>query len=130
MYKSIKDFVMNPYYMQMMQQAGQQQHGMPLQNIPQQPVIRPTVIPYNVETAEQMSAIIPMPNTIYLGINDKDRKIFIKRMNNDGLTDVQTYILAGEQTKKTDTQEILARLANLESKLLSMGVKNESTNVA
>ena len=69
---------MNPYYMQMMQQAGQQpQHGMPLQNIPQQPVIRPTVIPYNVETAEQMSAIIPMPNTIYLGINDKDGKIFI-----------------------------------------------------
>ena len=68
---------MNPYYMQMMQQAGQQpQHGMPLQNIPQQPVIRPTVIPYNVETAEQMSAIIPMPNTIYLGINDKERKIF------------------------------------------------------
>lgn len=120
---------MNPYYMQMMQQAGQQ-HGMPLQNIPQQPVIRPTVIPYNVETAEQMSAIIPMPNTIYLGINDKDGKIFIKRMNNDGLTEVQTYMLAGEQTKKTDTQEILARLANLETKLLSMGVKNESTNVA
>ena len=65
---------MNPYYMQMMQQAGQQpQHGMPLQNIPQQPVIRPTVIPYNVETAEQMSAIIPMPNTIYLGIKLRKR---------------------------------------------------------
>lgn len=122
---------MNPYYMQMMQQAGQQpQHGMPLQNIPQQSVMRPTVIPYNVETAEQMSAIIPMPNTIYLGINDKDRKIFIKRMNNDGLTDVQTYILAGEQTKKTDTQEILERIANIENKLLNMGVKDESTDVA
>lgn len=122
---------MNPYYMQMMQQAGQQpQHGMPLQNIQQQSVIRPTVIPYNVETAEQMSAIIPMPNTIYLGINDKDRKIFIKRMNNDGLTDVQTYILAGEQTKKTDTQEILERIANIENKLLNIGVKDESTSVA
>ena len=122
---------MNPYYMQMMQQAGQQpQHGMPLQNIPQQSVIRPTVIPYNVETAEQMSAIIPMPNTIYLGINDKERKIFIKRMNNDGLTDVQTYILAGEQTKKTDTQEILERIANIENKLLNIGVKDESTSVA
>ena len=122
---------MNPYYMQMMQQAGQQpQHGMPLQNIPQQSVIRPTVIPYNVETAEQMSAIIPMPNTIYLGINDKDGKIFIKRMNNDGLTEVQTYILAGEQTKKTDTQEILERIANIENKLLNMGVKDESASVA
>lgn len=121
---------MNPYYMQMMQQAQQPQHGMPLQNIPQQQIIKPTVIPYNVETLEQMSAIVPMPNTIYLGMNDKDGKIFIKRMNNDGLTEVQTYMLAGEQTKKTDTQEILARLANLESKLLSMGAKNESTNVA
>ena len=115
---------MNPYYMQMMQQAGQQpQHGMPLQNIPQQPVIRPTVIPYNVETAEQMSAIIPMPNTIYLGINDKDGKIFMKRMNNDGLIDVKTYSLVTEQTKKTDMQEVLSRLANIEKKI---GVTNES----
>lgn len=121
---------MNPYYMQMMQQGAQQQHGVPMQNIPQQqPFIRPTVIPYNVETVEQMSAIVPMPNTIYLGINDKDGKIFIKRMNNDGLTEVRTYLQAGEQTKKTDTQEILARIASIENKL-NMGVKDESTNVA
>jgi len=120
---------MNPYYMQMMQQAQQPQHGMPLQNIPQQPVMRPTVIPYNVETAEQMSAIIPMPNTIYLGINDKDGKIFLRRMNNDGLMETKTYVLTGEQTKKTDTQEILGRLENIEKKL-NIGVGNESTNVA
>lgn len=121
---------MNPYYMQMMQQAGQQpQHGMPLQNIPQQPVIRPTVIPYNVETAEQMSAIIPMPNTIYLGINDKDGKIFLRRMNNDGLMEVKTYMVVGEQTKKTDIQEILGRLESIEKKL-NIGGGNESTNVA
>lgn len=114
---------MNPYYMQMMQQA--QPQGMTIQSLPQQQMAKPTVVPYNVETPEQMSAIVPMPNTIYLGLNDREGKIFIKRMNNDGLTEVKTFVLAGEQRKKTDTQEILERIANIEKKL-NIGVGDES----
>lgn len=120
---------MNPYYMQMMQQAGQQPQGMAIQNLPQQQTVKPTVVPYNVETVEQMSAIVPMPNTIYLGLNDKDGKIFVKRMNNDGLTEVRTYTQIGEQTKKTDTQEILERLVNIEKKL-NIGGSDESNGNA
>lgn len=120
---------MNPYYMQNYMPPMQQPQGMAIQNLPNQPVTKPSVIPYHVETAEQMSAINPMPNTIYLGLNDKEGKIFIKRMNNDGLTEVKTFVQVGEQTRKTDTQEILERLANIEKKL-NIGETNESTSVA
>ena len=63
-----------------------------------------------------------MPNVIYLGINIKDGKIFMRRMNNDGLMEMKTYSVIGEHTKKTDTQEILSRISKIEKKL---GVKNE-----
>lgn len=116
---------MNPYYMQNYMPPVQQPQGMAIQNLPHQQTVKPTVVPYNVETAEQMSAINPMPNTIYLGLNDKEGKIFVKRMNNDGLTEVRTYVQIGEQTKKTDTQEILERLANIEKKL-NIGGSDES----
>lgn len=116
---------MNPYYMQNYMPPVQQPQGMAIQNLPQQQTVKPTVVPYNVETPEQMSAIVPMPNTIYLGLNDKEGKIFIKRMNNDGLTEVKTFVLAGEQRKKTDTQEILERIVNIEKKL-NIGGSDES----
>ena len=38
-------------------------------------------------------------------------------MNNDGLMEVKTFSLVTEQTKKTDTQEILDRISNIERKL-------------
>lgn len=118
---------MNPYNQYV--PPYMQPQGMAIQNLPNQSVTKPTVVPYHVESAEQMSAINPMPNTIYLGLNDRDGKIFIKRMNNDGLTEVKTFVQIGEQTKKTDTQEILERLTNIEKKL-SIGGTNESSNVA
>ena len=103
-----------PYIPPYMQQAQ------PIQHI-QQP-IEPKVITYSVETAEQLSTINPMPNTIYLGLNNKAGKIFMRFMNNNGLMEVKTYSLVTEQTKKTDTQEILERIASIEKKL---GVANE-----
>jgi hypothetical protein len=68
-----------------------------------------------------------MPNTIYLGIARDGSKIFQRRMNNDGLMEVKTFSLAVEQTKKTDMQEILERISNIEKK---MEVKDEPTNAA
>ena len=32
-----------------------------------------------------------MPNTIYLGINVDTDQIFVRRMNNDGITEIKTY---------------------------------------
>ena len=44
-------------------------------------------------------------------------------MNNDGLMEIKTYFVTDEKTKKTDIQEILGRLENIEKKL---EVHNES----
>lgn len=107
---------MNPYYTPPYIQQAQ-----PIQPLPQH--VEPRVMAYFVDTAEQLSTINPMPNIIYLGLNTRDGKIFMRRMNNDGLMEVKTYSLAAEATKKTDTQEILSRLANIERKI---GVVNES----
>ena len=119
---------MNPYsnypYMPYMPQAQQAQT---IQHLPQQ--AEPKIMTYSVESAEQLSTITPLPNTVYLGINSKGEKIFVRRMNNDGLTETKTYSLITEQTKKTDTQEILERISNIEKKL-NIGGADESTNVA
>lgn len=103
----------NPPYMQQPQ---------PVQQLPQRAEQR--VMSYFVESAEQMSTIMPMPNTIYLGITHDGGKIFQRRMNNDGLVEVKTYTLVTEQTKKTDLQEILERLTKIE-RTLNTDTKNE-----
>lgn len=118
---------MNPYNNYPYQPYAPQPQAMPIQHLPQQ--IEPKIVTYTVESAEQLSTINPMPNTIYLGLNHRDGKIFLRRMNNDGLMETKIYVLTGEQTKKTDTQEILGRLENIEKKL-NIGGNNESTNVA
>lgn len=108
---------MNPYYTPPYMQPQAQ----PIQSFPQRS--EPKVVTYFVSSAEQMSGITPMPNTIYLGITHDGDKIFTRVMNNDGLMETKVFSIVGEQKKKTDTQEILSRLETIERKL---GVTNES----
>lgn len=115
---------MNPYNnFQQYVPPYMQQQAQTIQHLPQS--AEPKVVTYSVESAEQLSGITPMPNTLYMGINKKDGKIYLRSMNNDGLMEVKTYSLVTEQTKKTDTQEILDRLAKIEKKL-NIGVIDES----
>jgi len=104
---------MNPYYVPpYMQQQWQQ----PVQQVPQAHS-ETRVVSYFVDTAEQLSTINPMPNVIYLGLNIKDGKVFMRRMNNDGLMELKTFSVVGEHTKRTDMQEVLGRLSKIEKKL-------------
>ena len=109
---------MNPYYTPPYMQQPQAQ---PIQQLPQQHMEQ-RVVSYFVDSAEQLSTLNPMPNIIYLGINNRDGKIFMRRMNNDGLVEMKTFSLQLDQTKKTDIQEILGRLESIEKKI---GVTNE-----
>lgn len=97
--------------------------------VPQAPVfpqhLEPKIISYTVDSVEQLSTLPPAPNTIYLGMSRDGSKIYQRRMNNDGLMEVKTYSLVVEQTKKTDAQEILDRITNIEKKL-NIGVIDES----
>ena len=104
---------MNPYNYPYMQQA-------PV--LPQH--IEPKIITYTVDSADQLATLPPAINTIYIGMSRDGSKIFQRRMNNDGLMEVKTYSLVVEQTKKTETQEILDRIINIERKL-NIGVIDE-----
>jgi hypothetical protein len=97
---------MNPYnYPYMQQTPVMPQH------------IEPKIMTYTVDSVEQLATLPPALNTIYIGMSRDGSKIFQRRMNNDGLMEVKTYSLVVEQTKKTDMQEILGRLSNIEKKL-------------
>lgn len=101
-----------------------------IQQAPMMPQhLEPKIMSYTVDSVEQLATLPPVPNTIYLGISRDGGKIFQRRMNNDGLMEVKTYSLVIEQTKKTDTQEILDRIASIE-KRLNIGGTDESTNAA
>lgn len=115
---------MNPY-MNYNQYTPPYMAPQPVQSLPQH--IDPRVVTYTVDSAEQLSGITPMPNTVYLGISRDGSKIFQRRMNNDGLMEIKTFERIDEQTKKTDIQEILGRLDSIEKKL---GVTNEPTSAA
>lgn len=102
----------NQYVQQMMQQMAQQPQSVPM---PLQPVKEQIISYPGIDSPEQLSTLPPVPNTIYLGVNLKDGKIYMRRMNNDGLMDVKTFSVTTEQTKKTDVGEILDRLTKIES---------------
>ena len=87
----------------------------PVQQIPQH--VEPKIIPYVIDSVEQLYSLQPMPNTVYLGIARDGTKIFQRRMNNDGLMELKSFCLQQEQTKKTDMQEVLDRLSNIERKI-------------
>lgn len=106
---------MNPYTNYNPYMAAQ-----PIQQLPQS--LEPRIMAYLVDSAEQLSGITPMPNTVYIGVSRDGGKIYQRRMNNDGLMEIKTFARIDEQTKKTDTQEIIERLENIEKKL---GVTNE-----
>ena len=65
-----------------------------------------------------------MPNVFYLGINRDNKEIYVRRMNNDGNIEVETYQLAGGKEEKTDLKIIADRLDIIEKKL---GGRDEST---
>lgn len=97
------------------------------QQIPQIQHVEPRILSYTVDSVEQLSTLPPMPNTIYLGLARDGSKIFQRRMNNDGLMEIKTFSLVVEQTKKTDMQEILDRISEIEKKI---GGTNESADAS
>ena len=97
------------------------------QQMPQIQHVEPRILSYTVDSIEQLATLPPMPNTIYLGLARDGGKIFQRRMNNDGLMEIKTFSLVVEQTKKTDMQEILDRISEIEKKI---GGTNESADAS
>jgi hypothetical protein len=75
-----------------------------------------------VKTPEELTGLNVMPNVFYLGINRDKKEIYLRRMNNDGNIETESYSLSGGMEEKNDIKTILERLENIERRL------NESVN--
>lgn len=107
----------NPYlnYQQRLMQMEQQQPMQPLQSY------QPQMQTMFVSKVDDMNRFSIMPNTLYVGINQASKEVYIKQMNNDGLTELNTYSLASEIQEKGTLQKILERIESLENTLKGQG---------
>ena len=116
----------NPYFggqMPMMQPTPIQQTIQPIQKSAQF---------YSVDNIQELDAIRPNLNVLYVGFNKNKKEIYVKQLTNDGLISVETYDLADNKKEKSEFEAILEKINNLETKLLKgvTDVPNNTTNVA
>lgn len=64
-----------------------------------------------------MQNIQPNPNTIYIGLNQQNKEIYLKSWNNDGNIDFDTYTLFSGEKEATDSKLIMTKLQEIEEKL-------------
>lgn len=81
---------------------------------------------YFVKTPQELASVNVQPNVYYLGINGDNGEIYVRRMNNDGNIEAETYVKASEKKEKTELQKILERLDVIEKKLTTTEAKNVS----
>lgn len=99
-----------------------------IQNVTQQ--IQKQASCYFVKAPEELAGVNIMPNIFYLGINREGKEIYVRRMNNDGNIELETYTLASGKKEKTDIQAILERLDNIESRLKGVNDERNTKSVA
>lgn len=109
----------------------QNNYNMPMQQQPQtiqnvaQPV-QPQLYSYFVKQAADLATPNIMPNTLYLGINSGQKEIYIRKMNNDGNIELETYTLSSGKKEKSELQAIVERLDSIEKKLAEIPVQRQT----
>ena len=108
----------NPYY------GYNQPQTQAIQNVNQQ--VQKQAACYFVKAPEELAGVNIMPNIFYLGINREGKEIYVRRMNNDGNIELETYTLSSGKKEKNELQAIVDRLNSIENKISEMkGVNNE-----
>ena len=92
-----------------------QQNPQIIQNLSRQ--VQPQAFCYFVKSPNDLTGINIMPNGYYMGINLDNKEIYLRKMNNDGNIELETYSLLSEKKEKTDFQAIFDRLDNIEKKI-------------
>ena len=92
------------------------QQSMPM---PVQPIqtVQQSAQVYFVEDARSLDGIRPTLNVMYVGINTKNKELYIKQLTNDGTVAVDKYVLAENKKEKGDLDIVLDRISELERKL-------------
>ena len=114
----------SPYlnYQQRLMQMEQQN----FQPVQQMQSMQPQMQAMFVSKADDLKNFSIMPNVLYIGINQASKEIYVRQMNNDGITELNTYSLASENKEKGTLEKILERIDNLE---LSLKGKSNEWNV-
>lgn len=66
------------------------------------------------------------PNMSYMGLNEDAKEIYVRRMNNDGNIESETYTLKSEEKEKSQLEIISEQLADIKNALKEK--KNEQPN--
>lgn len=102
----------NPYF------GYPQPQTQAIQNVTQQ--IQKQAACYFVKAPEELAGVNIMPNIFYLGINREGKEIYVRRMNNDGNIELETYTLLSGTKEKNDMQAIFEVLSSIKSTLTEM----------
>ena len=81
---------------------------------------------YFVKSPQDLSGVNVMPNNYYLGLNQDKKEIYIRKMNNDGKIEFESYVLKEEVKEKTDIQKIFDRLDGIEKKLSEIPTQRQT----
>lgn len=96
-----------------------------IQNVAQP--VQPQLYSYFVKQAADLATPNIMPNTLYLGINSGQKEIYIRKMNNDGNIELETYVLSSGKKEKSELQVFVerldSRLDEIEKKLADLPTK-------
>lgn len=99
----------------------------PMQTIQTIRTPEPQVQTLFVNGASDLDKLQIIPNTLFIGINKATKEVYIRQMNNDGLIELNTYVLANEKQEKSELKMILERIEQMEQNLKG---KDNERNVA
>lgn len=111
---------------QQMQQA-QIPQGQTIKNINQE-ATDPQVSCYFVKSAKDLNALKIFADMSYIGINRDSKEVYIRKMNDKGVAELETYVFNGEKTEETELQKINRRLDTIEKMLTAKGAENGYAN--
>jgi hypothetical protein len=88
-------------------------------NVPNYQQNIPKFITYQVSTIEEAKSFLIEPMNVYLFVDTNAGKIYMKRMNNNGLSEFYTFsVVESREENKTDPlQEIKNKLNDIENKI-------------
>lgn len=76
---------------------------------------QPQISFVQAKSMDELSKYRVMPNVSYMGINSDNKEIYVRRMNNDGNIETETYSLKSEQKEKSQLEIISDRITNIEN---------------
>lgn len=114
--------------MRLSQMEHAQMYGVPqtIQNL--QPP-QPQVQCFFCGSAQDLGKLQSQPGVVYIGINKASEEIYVRKLNMDGIIELETYKKSGGQQEPTELKAIMAKLENLESVIKGGGHESNAANV-